>query len=32
YEKFGFEKEGILKKETLINGVYYDLIAMGLFI
>ncbi|EDT85367.1 GNAT family N-acetyltransferase [Clostridium botulinum] len=32
YEKFGFEKEGILKKETFINGVYYDLIAMGLFI
>ncbi|MBU5301457.1 GNAT family N-acetyltransferase [Clostridium sporogenes] len=32
YEKFGFEKEGILKKETFINGVYYDLIAMGLLI
>lgn len=32
YEKFGFEKEGILKKDTCVNGIYYNTIAMGLYI
>ncbi|WP_250675626.1 GNAT family protein [Paraclostridium ghonii] len=32
YEKFGFEKEGILKKDICVNGVYYNTIAMGLYI
>ncbi|OMC84525.1 GNAT family N-acetyltransferase [Viridibacillus sp. FSL H7-0596] len=32
YEKLGFEKEGLLKKENFINGVYYNTLVMGLFI
>ncbi|MCU9814368.1 GNAT family N-acetyltransferase [Paraclostridium sp. AKS73] len=32
YEKFGFEKEGLLKKDIRVNGVYYNTIAMGLYI
>ncbi|KOO51574.1 GNAT family N-acetyltransferase [Viridibacillus arvi] len=32
YEKLGFEKEGLLKKDNLINGVYYSTLVMGLFI
>lgn len=32
YEKFGFEKEGLLKKDMYVNGVYYNTIAMGLSI
>ncbi|WP_195947622.1 GNAT family N-acetyltransferase [Paraclostridium bifermentans] len=32
YEKFGFEKEGLLKKDMYVNGVYYNTIAMGLYI
>ncbi|WP_394862729.1 GNAT family N-acetyltransferase [Paraclostridium bifermentans] len=32
YEKFGFEKEGPLKKDICVNGVYYNTIAMGLYI
>lgn len=32
YEKFGFEKEGLLKKDICVNGVYYNTIAMGLYI
>ena len=32
YEKFGFETEGILKKETFIDGKYYDSIVMALMI
>lgn len=32
YEKFGFEVEGILKKETLIEGNYFDSVVMGLII
>ena len=32
YEKYGFEIEGILKKETFIDGEYYDSIVMGLMI
>ena len=29
YEKFGFEKEGTIKKCLLIDGVYYDNYIMG---
>ena len=32
YKKLGFEVEGVLKKDNLIRGQYYDTIAMGLFI
>lgn len=32
YEKFGFEREGILKKDIYVNGNYYNTIAMGLYI
>lgn len=32
YEKFGFEREGLLKKDICVNGVYYNTIAMGLYI
>ena len=32
YEKFGFEKEGLLKKDIRVNGIYYNTIAMGLYI
>lgn len=32
YEKFGFEKEGLLKKDMYVNGVYYNTIVMGLYI
>lgn len=32
YKKFGFEKEGLLKKDICVNGVYYNTIAMGLYI
>lgn len=32
YEKFGFEKEGLLKKDMCINDIYYNTIAMGLYI
>lgn len=32
YEKFGFEKEGILKKDICVNGIYHNTIAMGLYI
>ncbi|MGL5642860.1 MAG: GNAT family N-acetyltransferase [Paraclostridium sp.] len=32
YEKFRFEKEGLLKKDICVNGVYYNTIAMGLYI
>jgi RimJ/RimL family protein N-acetyltransferase len=32
YEKFGFETEGVLKKETFIDGEYYDSVVMGLMI
>ena len=31
-EKFGFETEGVLKKETFIDGEYYDSVVMGLMI
>ena len=29
YEKFGFEKEGTIKKCLFIDGVYYDNYIMG---
>lgn len=29
YEHFGFEKEGLLRREFKIDGVYYDFIMMG---
>jgi RimJ/RimL family protein N-acetyltransferase len=32
YKKLGFEVEGVLKKDNMINGQYYDTIAMGLFV
>lgn len=32
YKKLGFETEGILKKESFDDGVYYDSICMGLFL
>ncbi|MBY0121665.1 GNAT family N-acetyltransferase [Bacillus sp. S/N-304-OC-R1] len=32
YEKLGFEKEGLIKKDNLINGVYYNTYIMGLFL
>ncbi|WPC39499.1 GNAT family protein [Clostridium sp. JS66] len=32
YNKLGFVKEGILKRDFWVNGVFYDSIAMGLVI
>ena len=32
YEKLGFEKEGLLIKDNLIGGIYYNSLMMGLFI
>lgn len=32
YEKFGFEREGLLKNDICVNGVYYNTITMGLYI
>ncbi|MGL6105853.1 GNAT family N-acetyltransferase [Romboutsia sp.] len=32
YEKFGFEREGLLKKDNCVNGIYYNTITMGLYI
>lgn len=32
YEKLGFEVEGRLKRDTLINGQYYDVYMMALFV
>lgn len=32
YEKFGFEKEGILRREFMIDGEFYDSILMGLLL
>jgi len=32
YEKLGFLEEGIIKRDFLINGVFYDSLAMGLLI
>jgi len=32
YEKLGFEKEGHILKDTLIDGVYYNTLVMGLLL
>lgn len=32
YQKFGFEKEGLIKKYRKLDGVYYDGLCMGLFL
>lgn len=32
YEKFGFEREGLLKKDIYMNDLYYSTISMGLYI
>lgn len=32
YEKFGFEREGLLKKDICVHGVYHNTISMGLYI
>ena len=32
YKKFGFEEEGILKKDNYVNGVYCNTIMMGLIL
>jgi RimJ/RimL family protein N-acetyltransferase len=32
YEKYGFTKEGILTRDVIINGIFYDSFSMGLFI
>ena len=32
YEKFGFEREGIIRRDFLINGRFYDSILMGLLL
>ncbi|WP_342513823.1 GNAT family N-acetyltransferase [Sporosarcina sp. FSL K6-1522] len=32
YEKLGFEKEGLILKDSFIHGVYYNTLVMGLFV
>lgn len=32
YKKFGFVEEGIIKRDFLMDGVFYDCVAMGLLI
>lgn len=32
YKSFGFEEEGVVTRDLLIDGVFYDSIHMGLFI
>lgn len=32
YKKLGFEEEGILKRDLMIDGVFYDSLCMGLLI
>lgn len=32
YKGFGFKKEGVLKRDALINGKFYDAYSMGLLI
>lgn len=32
YEKLGFEKEGLIQKDTFIRGVYYNTLVMGLYL
>lgn len=30
YEKYGFEKEGLITRDLCINGIFYDSVSMGL--
>lgn len=30
YEKYGFEKQGLLTRDLCINGIFYDSVSMGL--
>ena len=32
YEKFGFERDGLLKKDICVHDVYHNTITMGLYI
>jgi RimJ/RimL family protein N-acetyltransferase len=32
YEKFGFKREGVLKKASIVDGQYHDLIRMSIFV
>lgn len=32
YEKLGFEREGLLRKDICVHGIYYNTIAMGLYV
>lgn len=32
YKKFGFIEEGVIKRDFLIDGIFYDTIAMGMLI
>ncbi|WP_139488855.1 GNAT family N-acetyltransferase [Brevibacillus dissolubilis] len=32
YERFGFQREGVLTRDMVIDGVFYDAVLMGLFI
>ncbi len=32
YEKYGFEKQGLLTRDLCINGIFYDSVSMGLHI
>lgn len=32
YEKFGFEKEGLVKRDLCIDGIFYDAYVMGLLL
>lgn len=32
YKKLGFEEEGMLKRDILINGTFYDTLCMGMMI
>lgn len=32
YEKLGFEREGLIRKDSFIHGVYYNTLVMGLFV
>lgn len=32
YKKFGFEQEGLIKKYRKLDGRYFDVVAMGIFL
>ena len=32
YEKLGFEREGLLKKASIVDGEYHDLLRMSIFV